>query len=334
MANPVPRPDTINALRFGADAGLAMLAGIQLEVFTPLRRGPMTTEQLAGALGVGSARLRLLLYALVAAGLLTEQDGRFANTPEAQHFLVKDAPSYVGSLHQSLANQWAFKLKTAASIHTGVPQDHLDFSQATPEALEAFLRRISVSTVAAAHALVARYDFSSTTALADVGGGAGGMAITLTQAYPHLQATVIDLPLVTPITQKMVHEAGATDRVRVLTADVVSDRLSGGYDVAIVRELLQVLSPDQARQAVQNIGAAINPGGTIYIIGQILDDSRLAPPEAVGFNLIFLNTFHAGESYTEHEHRTWLQEAGFVDVERLPFLLNDGFGSGVMTARK
>ena len=58
----------------------------------------MTSEQIAEAIGVAPTRLPLLLYALVAGGLLTEQDGRFSNTPEAQHFLVKDAPAYMGQL--------------------------------------------------------------------------------------------------------------------------------------------------------------------------------------------------------------------------------------------
>ena len=37
MESPVPRSDTINKLRFGADAAFAMLAGMQLDVFTPLK---------------------------------------------------------------------------------------------------------------------------------------------------------------------------------------------------------------------------------------------------------------------------------------------------------
>ena len=70
----------------------------------------------------------------------------------------------------------------------------------------------------------------------------------------------------------------------------------------------------------------------IYIAGQILDDSRTSPPEAVGFNLTFLSTFDAGESYTESEHREWLGEAGFVDIERANVPLAGGLG--LMTARK
>ena len=93
MANSIARPDTINKLRFAADAALAMLAGMQLDVFTPMREGPMTPEDIAHAIGVKADRLRLLLWALVAAGLLTEKDGRFSNTQETNQFLVKGAPA-------------------------------------------------------------------------------------------------------------------------------------------------------------------------------------------------------------------------------------------------
>ena len=121
------------------------------------------------------------------------------------------------------------------------------------------------------------------------------------------------------------------DRIDVIAANVVTDSLPGGYDVAVLRGFLQVLSPEDARLAVKNIGAAVNQGGKIFIIGQILDDSRMSPAEAVGFNLAFINSYDAGESYTESEHRGWLTEAGFVEIDRADFLLD---GSGLMTARK
>ena len=119
MESSLPRPDTINKLRAAADAACAMQAGMELDLFTPLKDGPMAAAQIAAAIGVKSDRLRLLLWALVAAGLLTEQDGRFANTPEANHYLVKGLPSYLGYLHGTLANAWSLRLKTAASLRTG-----------------------------------------------------------------------------------------------------------------------------------------------------------------------------------------------------------------------
>jgi hypothetical protein len=243
------------------------------------------------------------LYSLVAAGLLTEQDGLFSNTPEANQFLVKGTPSSVANMHAVLSNRWMLNLKTAESIRTGVPQGKLDFSNSRQEEVEAFLRRINVLTVAAAHALLEKYDFSSVTSLVDVGGGGGGLAITLAKACRHIHATVVDLPLVAPITEKLVTQEGAGHRVKVMAWDVVSSPLPGSYDVAVLRGLLQVLSAEDARRALTNTAAAMIPGGKVYIVGQILDNSRTAPLEAVGFNLAFINRFDRGESYTEQEHR-------------------------------
>jgi SAM-dependent methyltransferase len=330
--NPIPQPDTIDKLRFAADGALAMLAGMQLDVFTPLQAGSKTAEEIAHAIGVRPARLRLLLYSLVAAELLTEQNGRFSNTPEANQFLVKGSPTYIGYRHPTFSAQWVYKLKTAESIRTGVPQAKVDFSNSPQHEVEAFLRRIDVLAVKSARALLERYDFTTIKTVVDVGSGCAGIALTITKAFPHIQATAIDLPLVISIAQKVVEEENMAHRVQVIAADVLSGPLPGLYDVAILRNLLQVLSIRDARLAVNNIGAAIKPGGTIYIVGQILDDCRTSPLEAVGFNLNFINLFDGGESYTEQEHRIWLTDAGFVDIERANFLLPDG--EGVMTARK
>jgi hypothetical protein len=180
-----------------------MLAGMQLDVFTPLKGAPKTAEDIALAAGVGTARLRLLLYSLVAAGLLTEKDGHFSNTPESDQFLVKGSPSYMGNMHTLLSHRWVANLpKTAESIRTGIPQAKVDFSKSSQQELEAFLRRINMLTVAGANALLKRYNFSSTETLADVGCGGGGLAMAIAKAYPHMQVTAIDLPLVTPITKK------------------------------------------------------------------------------------------------------------------------------------
>jgi SAM-dependent methyltransferase len=331
MENQPSSPRRINQLRSEADAAFAMLAGMQLDVFTPLKAGPLDAQQIADAIGVSPARLRLLLYCLVAAGLLTEENGRFSNTPEANQFLVKESPSYLGNRHGNLATRWAASLKTAESIRTGMAQAKIDFSNSPQSELEKFLRNINATTVSAGRALLEHYDFSSVQTLADVGSGGGGLAITITEACPQIKATAIDLPQVVPITEKIVKEEGAAERVQVLAANVLSGPLPGSYDAAVLRAFLQVFSAADARQAVKNVGAALNPGGRIFIIGQILDDSRIFPLEAVGFNLAFINMLEAGESHTEGEHREWLSEAGFIDIERANFWLE---GSGLMTARK
>lgn len=79
-----------------------------------------------------------------------------------------------------------------------------------------------------------------------------------------------------------------------------------------------------------NVSQAINPGGVLYIIGQILENSLTSPPEAVGFNLVFVSIYETDEAYTEQEHRDRLTTAGFVAVSWTELSLP----GGLMTARK
>jgi SAM-dependent methyltransferase len=332
MSNAIPRPETITKLRFAADSAFAMLAGMQLDVFTPLKDGPKNVESIAEALGVNSSRLRLLLYLLAAAGLLNEEHGVFSNTSEANQFLVKGSPQYIGDWHATFFDRWFRHLKIAESITAGAPQARLDFSNSRVAELEKYFLRINMQAVTAAHALLERYDFSSTKTLADVGCGAAGLAVTVTKALPHIRTTAIDLPQVALIAQKVIDSEGVAERVRVLAADVLSGFLPGVYDTVVLRAFLQVLSPEDAQLAVKNIAPAVKPGGKIYVLGHILDDSRTSPPEALGFNLSLISRFDSGESYTEQEHRNWLSEAGFTDIERANFMLADEHS--VMTARK
>ena len=73
-----------------------------------------------------------------------------------------------------------------------------------------------------------------------------------------------------------------------------------------------MFSAQEAEQIIQHVYDAILPGGTIAIIGLILEDSRHAPVQIVMFNMVFINTYDAGQAYTEGEYRSWLQRLVFV----------------------
>ncbi len=318
-----PQPTTIEKLELAVWPSFAMLAGIQLDLFTHLKNGPMSIEQISRSLGVRPDKLKPLLYALAAVGLLTLEKDLFSNTSEANHLLVRGSPSYKGGKHEVIADNWNAGLKTAESIRTGSPQAKIDFSTASENSMEMFHRGNYTQAIHRGRELVAMYDLSSHRTLLDVGGGSGGLAIAVTEACPHIQATVVDLPTVTPITRRIVEEAGASDRVQVMTADVLSKNLTGSFDAAILSSVIQVISPEKARCILKNVGGVINPGGVIYIRGDVLDDSGISPLGSVMRNLQYLNRYDEGQAYTEQEHRDWLKEVGFEDFERE--ILPDGF---------
>ncbi|MDE0300911.1 MAG: methyltransferase [Candidatus Poribacteria bacterium] len=332
MSNVSPSPNTIEGYDNAILPALALLAGRQLDLFTPLKDSPLSAESIAEVLGVDTSKLELLLYALVAAGVLTVDDGRFSNTREANRFLVRGEPDYIDGGRD--IDLWAHLLetvlKTADSVRTGFPQAFHDYKNMPAEDLERFFRKLHPGALAAGRDLASRCDFSSCRRMLDVGGGSGGVAIAAAEVYHHIRATIVDLPTVTPFTQQFVNESSARDRLRVLTADVVNEALTGRYDLAVLKAFTQTLSPAEIRKALKNVSSVVEPGGTVCFLAHILDDSRSAPRETAVFNLVFLNIYEIGQAYTVGEYYEWLEEAGFSEVQRT---LLEG-GPSLLVARK
>jgi SAM-dependent methyltransferase len=310
------QPDTINAHLAAVYPALAMLAGMQLDVFSPLAAGPRTAPALAEALGVQPQKLGPLLYALVTAGLLTVDGDCFANTPESMEFLVRGKPRYLGGTAEAYADLWSATLHTAASIRSGLPQARHDFARMSADELRAFIRGIDAGAGATARRLYKDYPLAARRHLLDAGGGAGGLALALGRLCPDLRATVAELPSVASIARESVAESGLAARVDVIEADLVAGPPPGRYDLATLRSVLQVLAPADAARVVTNVAAALAPGGELFVVGRMLDDGRLSPPEAVAVNVMFLNVYDAGQAWTESEYRGWFRAAGLVDVRR------------------
>ena len=98
----------------------------------------------------------------------------------------------------------------------------------------------------------------------------------------------------------------------------------------VARALIQVLSRNLAQRALHNITAHMDPGASLFILGIVLDNSRISPAQALFFNMRAISIYDEGESYTEQEYRDWLADAGIVGFER--HLQPDG--TSIVIARK
>jgi 2-hydroxy-4-(methylsulfanyl)butanoate S-methyltransferase len=326
-------PVTIMQLQSAIYSPMAMLAGMQLDVFTPLTDGPLTGTEVAAAIGVAPRKLMPLLYALAASGLLSVQDDRFSNTPEANMYLVRGSPSYLaGSRREFYADIWQALLKTADSIRAAAPQHKHDFYSMSEPEMAAFFRGQHFYAVAVGEYLAKTHDFSTVRQVLDVATGSGGIAIGACQTCPSLTVTAVDLAGVIPVTRQFLNESTSGDRITTAVVDVVVGSPEGTYDVAIMRNLVQVLSLEDAQAAVRNVAQSLKPGGKLFVAGSMLDDTRLAPSDLVGQNLVHLNVYDDGLIYTEGEYRSLLSESGLMDIEIQSRCLPGG--SSLALARK
>jgi SAM-dependent methyltransferase len=309
-------PDTINRHQAAIFPAMAMLAGMQLDLFTALKDGRLTAEELAAALGVKPRRLLALLYALVAADLLLVEDGRFANTAEGKLYLVEGSASYLAASRRVFfADVWQAMLKTAASIRADAPQHKHDFHAMSDEELAVFFRGQHFNAIAAGEYLARTYDFNHFAHILDVATGSGGVAIGACQACPQLTATAVDLSRIVPLTRRFLDDSQVADRIATAAVNLMTAAPGGVHDIIVMRNLVQVLSMADARVVTRNTVQSLRPGGRLFVAGSMLDNTHQSPPDMVGQSLIYINIYDDGMIYTEGEYRALLADSGLADIE-------------------
>jgi DNA-binding transcriptional ArsR family regulator len=314
---------SIEGLYMSAYPAFALLAGIQLDLFSALaeesagRGGSASAAQIAARLGVTQARLEPLLDALVVAGLVDKPGERYSNGAEADRILVRGRPDYLGGIGELYLDRYRAALGAAQSIRENRPSAKKDFAAMKPAEAAAFFGGMHKRALNAGLDLARRVDFAGCANVVDAGGGSGGLAVGLCRALPGLRAAVADLAPVLPIARERIAHSGLADRIDVVEADLVAAPLPGRYDAAVVRAVLQVMSEEDAGRALANVVAAVRPGGLVCVIGRMLDDSRLSPEESVFFNLVFIGLYQDGRAYPEGRYRDWFRRAGVGDVRRI-----------------
>jgi len=172
MTDAIPEPVILDSLQDTVFRAMSVLAGMQLDLFTPLKDGPLSADQIAASIGVQTAKLSPLLYALVVVGLLTVEDGLFANTAEADYYLVRGRPDYRGNGHNFYSDIWSAALQIGESIRTGKPQAEHDYATMSEDELEEFMD--GMYSLDGGTWFARNYDFSPCRRVVGVGGGSGG----------------------------------------------------------------------------------------------------------------------------------------------------------------
>ena len=79
--------------------------------------------------------------------------------------------------------------------------------------------------------------------------------------------------------------------------------------------MIHINSPAENQDLTARCFKALNPGGRLIISDFIMDEDRLNPPFGAFFALNMLVGTGRGDTYTQAEVRSWLQAAGFGEVE-------------------
>lgn len=293
-------------------------AAVKLDLFTIIGSSGLTLEAASEKTGAPPRSLAMLLNALCAMGLLEKNQNIYANTPEADAFLSKNSPRYVGYMimhHHHLVEGWS-KLDLAVKTGKNV-RESASFDEG--EKRESFLMGMFNNAMGIAPHLAPLIDLAGRKHLLDLGGGPGTYAIHFCMHNPGLRATVFDLPTTRPFAEKTIARFNQQEAIDFQGGNFLEDPVQGRFDTVWLSHILHGDGPDDCDRIVRKAVNCLEPGGMIIIHDFILDDSRTSPLFPALFSLNMLLGTENGQSYSESELIGMLNRAGVTQIERFPY---------------
>jgi cyclopropane fatty-acyl-phospholipid synthase-like methyltransferase len=160
-------------------------------------------------------------------------------------------------------------------------------------------------------------DFSDATTLCDVGGANGTFCGLAVQRHAHLSATVFDLPSVVSVAERHLKEMGVGDRVTLVGGDFFADDLPNA-DVVVMGNILHDWDEDQKKTLIAKAHKALNAGGRLIAIENVIDDARRHNTFGLLMSLNMLIELPGGFDYTGAQFDAWSRDAGFERTEIVP----------------
>jgi hypothetical protein len=318
-----PRPDTTRLQRLVhsyRDAA-ALMAAVELGLFTQVARGADTEAAVARALDLSAANAERLVTACVALGLLVRDGERVRNAPDVARFLVEGEPTYAGPWMLFSKPDWtewgrlSTHLRRRESVVLGKYAQGFTVEQA---------RKYHEATysigMGAARRFVRQVDLAGRRQILDLGGGSGCYCIVAAQRYPQLRAIVLDLPPVVEVTREFIASHGLADRVSALAGDFTRDALPAGSDVVIMASNLPQYSREIVQAVITRAFAALAPGGEMHLIGEMLDAARTGPRDPALWGLAEALWGSTGLAHSVAECQAYFERAGFRDVAAHDFV--------------
>lgn len=294
----------------------ALLTAVELGLFTTLRDGPASEEQIRQNLGLHGRGLNDWLNLLVELDLLDKEDGLYRNAPGAARYLVRGEESYIGGfLERSNRNLYPAWGRLATALRTGEQQSGSDFEHVieNPAILSQFINSMDALTRVLGPQLIEAYEgWADYKSVLDIGGCRGGLVSQIIKAHPHLHGKVFDLPQMSPFFDEIMAEQGLSDRITFHGGSFFTDPLPSA-DIVIMGHVLHDWNSQQRKDLVAKAYQSLTPGGTLLIYDRMLERpaSRV---ENLVISLDMLLVTEGGSEYTAAELHDHARTAGFTTV--------------------
>jgi (2Fe-2S) ferredoxin/2-polyprenyl-3-methyl-5-hydroxy-6-metoxy-1,4-benzoquinol methylase len=310
-------PEEVGSIMRGFMESRVALTAIELDMFTAIGNGA-SPKQVAEKINADARATEAVLNALSALKILTKKEGKFFNTPLTSRFLTAGAPDDSRSAMMHTVHLWKRWSTLTEAVKKGGPIANVDPQERGQDGTSAFIAAMHKNASFRAKQIANTIDLSSVNSVLDLGAGSGAYSIAFAQKKPELKINAFDLPVVVPLTENYVQEAGLSGKINFLSGDMLMDDLGNHYDLVLLNAICHMFGPEENILLFKRIHAALNKNGRVVIQEFILNDDKISPRQAAIFAINMLVNTKAGSTYSAKEYIDWLKAAGFSDAKLAP----------------
>jgi len=318
-------PERLLQLGMGFWGPRALLSAVELGLFTVLAKGALDESQLRERLGLHPRAARDFFDALVALGPLQRRAGKYRNAPDANAFLDRSKPGYIGGmLEMAAVRLYPFWGSLTEALRTGAPQNEIktgdDFFGALygdAERLRGFLAAMTGLSMGAARAIARKFAWKSYETFADVGCAQGCLPVQVALAHKQIRGTGFDLPPVGPIFDAYARSFGLGGRLSFAGGDFFRDPFPAA-DVIVMGHVLHDWNLEEKNLLLQKAYAAIPKRGAVIVYDTMIDDARTQNVPGLLMSLNMLVETPGGFDYTPSDCRGWMKSTGFRRTTVVP----------------
>lgn len=297
-----------------------LFTAIDAGVFDTLHaRKTCTAAELAATQNLDSRGARLLLDGCVALGMLVKEGDQYRNGAEAETFLVSGAPGDLTRAmryNRDVYNAWG---KLHQFVRTGKPveepDEHLGDNR---ERTRTFVHAMHGRAMGIGRAVVPQLELHGCRRLLDVGGGPGTYSVLIAQQYPEIDCTVLDLPVVIEFADELIAAQGMSERVSTMPGNYREVAFPDDQDAILFFGMFHQESKQTIRDLLRKAWHALNPGGSVYVLDMMTDESYTKPVFSALFAVNMALTTDNGWVFSDKDLQTWFRECGFVDTTIQP----------------
>ena len=321
-ANPVP--PTLFEMASSYWASQAIYVAAKLGIADLLAEGPKSSIELSSSTGTDARSLFRLMRALANLDILSHTGSDYFALSSLGEALQSNVPGSLramiislGEIHYQAWGSLLHSVQTGSSgFRHALGIDLFPYLQAQAPASDSFNQGMTNLSAMLSYAVLCAYDFSNISHLIDIGGGQGTFLRNISQFYPKLKATVLDVPSTIETAKRLNN--GSSGKVLSFVSGDFFRAVPSGADAHLLSGVIHDWNDDRAVIILRNCRNAIERSGTLLLVEMVVpEDGASCFSKLLDLNMLVMNE---GRERTRSEFCSLLAAAGYKLTKVVPTL--------------